>query len=95
MRSHIQEMAPELFSEKNFVLSSSFVHGFLKKELQWAFSAATKAAQKVPVDWELICKEAILRISQAVRPYDVPPALAINRDENGPISSPPTTGRTL
>ncbi|KAJ9090669.1 hypothetical protein QFC20_007863 [Naganishia adeliensis] len=93
MRSHIHEMAPELFSEKNFVLSSSFVLGFLKKDSQWTFRAATRAAKKVPDDWELICKEAILRISQVMRTYDVPPALVINGNQTG-VTLFPSDNRT-
>jgi hypothetical protein len=83
MRSHILEKATDLFTEKNVVLSSSFVHGFLSKGLQWTFRTATEAAKKVLNDWRNICKEAILRISHIMFTYGVPHALVINGDQTG------------
>lgn len=83
IRSNIDRLVPNLFEEKNFVLSQSFVTRYLKTELDWSYRVATNAAKKVPDDWERLCTDAILRISRVMKDFRVPPALVINGDQTG------------
>ncbi|KAJ9095164.1 hypothetical protein QFC20_006733 [Naganishia adeliensis] len=83
IRSNIDRLVPNLFEEKNFVLSHSFVTRYLKTELDWSYRVATNAAKKVPDDWERLCTDAILRISRVMKNFRVPPALVINGDQTG------------
>lgn len=82
-RRTARKMAPELLDEQNFAVSQSFVTRFLEVELGMSYRTATKAAKKVPDNWEHICKEAILRISQLKRNFRVPSSLIINGDQTG------------
>ncbi|KAI5449041.1 hypothetical protein NCC49_005652 [Naganishia albida] len=83
IRSNIDRMVPNLFDEKKFVLSQSFVTHYLKKELDWTYRVATNAAKKTPENAERLCTDAILRISRVTRDFAVPPALVINGDQTG------------
>jgi len=66
LKSHI----PEIFSKASkdgslFQCSDSFVRLFLEKH-QWSIRAATKAAQKVPVDAKDQCWKSFLRQAKAI-----------------------------
>ncbi|KZT50084.1 hypothetical protein CALCODRAFT_513509 [Calocera cornea HHB12733] len=43
-----------------FTASLCFVCNFLKMELDWSMQVSTKAAHKLPPDWEQQCKELVL-----------------------------------
>ncbi|KAH7916943.1 hypothetical protein BV22DRAFT_987697, partial [Leucogyrophana mollusca] len=47
----------------------------------WSERRATKAAQKVPLDWENKCEQAFLRIAYSVKEEDIPTELYVNSDQ--------------
>jgi hypothetical protein len=42
---------------------------------------ATRATQKLPDDWEDLCKRAFLCIAYSIKEEDIPPELFINSDQ--------------
>lgn len=94
IRSNMDRLVPDLFEEKNFVLSQSFVTCYLKTELDWSYRVATNAAKKVSDDWERLRTDAILRISRVMEDFRVPPALVMNGDQTGVNLFPSSENKT-
>ncbi|KAF8171213.1 hypothetical protein K438DRAFT_1536029, partial [Mycena galopus ATCC 62051] len=87
MVAHIQHGAPHLFERSmgsdgsKFRCSESFVRRFLRNTLGWSERRATKAAQKLPANYEKILDDAFLREAYVIRDYAVPAALRVNTDQ--------------
>ena len=78
--------APEIFQRKHkdgtyFCCSESFLRSWLHKTLHWSERRATRAAQKIPEDWNSICTKALLRIAYIIMFHDVPSELYVNTDQ--------------
>ncbi|KZO94952.1 hypothetical protein CALVIDRAFT_471354, partial [Calocera viscosa TUFC12733] len=53
----------------------------LKTELDWSIRVGTKAAHKLPFNWEQQCKELILRVAWEVNAFQIPAACIVNSDQ--------------
>ncbi|KAJ7196687.1 hypothetical protein GGX14DRAFT_672342 [Mycena pura] len=89
----INKEAPEIFDRRYadgsyFKVSDSFCRTFLRKALGWSERKATKAAQKLPRNWEDQCERAILRRAQMIKAEDIPAELIVNSDQTGVVYSP-------
>ncbi|KAJ6592805.1 hypothetical protein B0H19DRAFT_1245625 [Mycena capillaripes] len=85
MVGHI-ENDTELFERtmgdgSNFRCSESFVRHYLRNTLGWSERRATKAAQKLPTDYEKIVEEAFFRQAYVIRDHALPAALRVNTDQ--------------
>lgn len=82
----LMNMAPEIFDIKasdgsSFRCSDSFLRQWLHNTMGWSERKATRAAQKVPENWEDVCEKAILRLAYVVKEEDIPAALYVNTDQ--------------
>jgi hypothetical protein len=86
MLGHIEHFAPELLLVRladgsTFSCSDLYVRKFLKRHLNFVPRVATRAAQKIPVNWEDLIRRAVLRLVQSIRKRKVPPELMVNWDQ--------------
>ncbi|KAF8149785.1 hypothetical protein K438DRAFT_1531438, partial [Mycena galopus ATCC 62051] len=87
MVAHILNGAPQLFERtmntdgSQFRCSESFVRGYLRNTLGWSERRATKAAQKLPADYQKQLDNAFLREAYIIRDYAIPAALHVNTDQ--------------
>ncbi|THU83896.1 hypothetical protein K435DRAFT_688686 [Dendrothele bispora CBS 962.96] len=91
----ITSIAPELFDKDigkgvKFRCSDSFVRKYLQERLGWSLRAGTRAAQKLPENYENLLLEAFLREAWLVRDYNIPPALRVNTDQTQSVYQPGT-----
>jgi len=82
----ILDMAPEVFEKiakdgSSFRCSESYLHQWLHETMRWTPRRATRAAQKLPSDWEDICEKVFLRLAQDIKEWDIPPELYVNSDQ--------------
>lgn len=82
----IEKNAPEVFeitrhNGSQFKCSESYVRKYLHHTLGWSKCHATKAAQKLPTNYEDLLKEAWLREAYVIHDYNVPAALRVNTDK--------------
>ncbi|KIM89788.1 hypothetical protein PILCRDRAFT_94971 [Piloderma croceum F 1598] len=79
-------MAPEIFEKKaadgsTFRCSDSFLRQWLHGTLLWSERRATRAAQKLPDNWEDLCKCSFFSIAYGIKEEDIPPELYVNLDQ--------------
>jgi len=82
----ILKMAPEIFDKRakdgsSFHCSDSFLCKWLHGTLLWSERKATRAAQKLPDDWEHLCRHAFLCIAYGMKEEDIPAELFVNSDQ--------------
>jgi hypothetical protein len=82
----ILDMAPEVFEKvaedgSSFRCSDSYLRRWLHETMRWALRRATRAAQKLPANWEDVCEKSFLRLAQDIKELDVPPELYVNSDQ--------------
>ncbi|KZO89906.1 hypothetical protein CALVIDRAFT_491200, partial [Calocera viscosa TUFC12733] len=58
-----------------------FVRRFLRQQLGWTLRRATKAAHKLPNDWQQSTFKAGLRAAYAIQHYYIPACCVVNSDE--------------
>lgn len=85
MISMIETCAPEIFTwiAKNdscFHCSKSFVQSYLRRH-HWSMHHSTRAAQKVPDNAEIQCKQSFLCQAKAIHDDRIPAALQVNSDQ--------------
>jgi hypothetical protein len=72
--AHVSEQHPDLLSPhlrdiqqpidpKRFCISNNWLHHFLQTRLCWTLRRRTKAAQKLPANWEDLRDDALMRIA--------------------------------
>ncbi len=71
-----------------FRVSDSFVRKWMHDALHWSRRKATRAAHKLPVDWEAQCERAFLRKAYAIKQYDIPASLYVNSDQTNIVYAP-------
>ena len=49
--------------------------------MNWSERKATRAAHKLPDNWEDICEKSLLRIAHDMKEEDIPAALYVNTDQ--------------
>lgn len=89
----IQKDRPELFEQRfrdgsTFSVSDSYCRKFLHSTMQWSERKATKAAQKLPNNWEDVCEHAFLRRAHVIKEEDIPVHLVVNSDQTGIVYGP-------
>ena len=82
----ILKMAPEIFQKQSedgssFRCSDSYLRRWLHGTMLWSERRATRAAQKLPDDWEKLCLRAFLRIAYGIKEEDIPSELFVNSDQ--------------
>jgi hypothetical protein len=82
----ILKMAPEIFERQardgtTFRVSDSYLRLWLYGTLQWSERKATRAAQKLPNDWEQLCERSFFHIAYGIKEEDIPPQLLVNTDQ--------------
>lgn len=79
-------MAPEIFDIKasdgsSFRCSDTFLREWLHNTMGWSERKATRAAQKLPDNWEDVCEKAIIRMAYLMKEEDIPATLYVNTDQ--------------
>jgi hypothetical protein len=79
-------MAPEIFEKlandgSAFRCTDSYLRLWLHETMRWSQRRATRAAQKLPINWEDVCEKSFLRLVYDVKELDVPPELFVNSDQ--------------
>lgn len=85
MVAFIKHGAPHLFTQiasdgTQFRCSDSFVRKYLRT-LGWSERSATRAAQKLPINYEQILSDSFLRQSYIIRDHGIPAPLRVNTDQ--------------
>ena len=91
--SHIEAKIPDLLTEEGFKCSDGFVRQFLDTELEWSWRTGTRAAQKVPSNWESLCEAMFLRIVHVILMRNTPSEAILNGDQTG-VHVLPTGNKT-
>ena len=78
--------APHLFTQTmsdgtKFKCSESFVRKYLRNIMQWSERRTTRAAQKLPTNYEEILYNAFLREAFVIRDHAIPAELRVNTDQ--------------
>ena len=86
MIAMVSELAPEIFTKKakdgtTFQCSDSFLQHWLHDTLNWSERHATRAAQKMPDNWENLCQHATLWMTYSIKEQDIPSCLYMNSDQ--------------
>ena len=89
----ILKMAPEIFEKRakdgtSFRCSDSYLRQWLHGTLLWSEWWATRAAQKLPDDWEYLCERAFLHIAYGIKEEDIPAPLLVNSDQTQVVYAP-------
>jgi len=62
---------------------------WVKKELGWTERKATRAAQKIPDNWEDVCEQSTLRIAYQIKEFDISEAaFFVNTDQTQVVFAP-------
>jgi hypothetical protein len=82
----ILKMAPEIFKKKakdgfSFRCSDSYLHQWLHGTILWSEQRATRAAHKLPTDWDAQCLCSFLCIAYRIKEEDIPSELFVNTDQ--------------
>lgn len=90
MVSIMSQDAPEIFDRvlhdhSKFRCSESFVKKYLRDVMGWSLRASTRAAQKLPDNWETVLDEAFLREAWIIRNHNIPAELRVNTDQTQTI----------
>lgn len=89
----ILDLKPEILQHQFkdgsfFCVSDSFVEKWMHDALHWSRRKATRAAHKLPVDWEAQCEHAFLWKAYAIKQYDIPASLYVNSDKTNIVYAP-------
>ena len=71
-----------------FKASDDFVRRWVQRNLHWTERKATRAAQKMPEDWEEKCEKSFLRKAFSIKEYDIPSSLYVNSDQTQVVFAP-------
>ena len=72
----------------HFRASESFIRKFLQRLMGWRIRRATRAAHKLPKDWEDQCERSFFRKVYIIKEEDIPSALYANSDQTQVKFSP-------
>lgn len=71
-------------SLSSYKFSLSWMKDALKYELDFSFRCTTRAAQKIPAEWEKYCLQAHARAVYTIKIHDIPhPDFIVNEDQTG------------
>ena len=77
---------PEILEKKfndgsTFKASDLFMRAWLHNTMGWSRRKATRAAQKLPENWEDQCEKSAKRKAYLIKEYDIPAELYANSDQ--------------
>jgi len=86
-------MKPELLQMKlnngsTFIASDSFVRKWMCEVLDWSHQKATCAANKLPNNWEDICKKSFFCKAYGIKEEDILAELFVNSDQTHVVFAP-------
>ena len=89
----ILDQEPDILSRtfgdgSRFKVSESFVRNLLRELMGWSMRCATRAAQKLPKDWEDQCERSFFRKAYIIKEQDIPPPLYVNSDQAQMVYAP-------
>ncbi|KAG6850242.1 hypothetical protein C0991_010546, partial [Blastosporella zonata] len=64
-----------------FQASDSFMRKWLQSAMGWSLRKSTRAARKLPQDWEDKCQKSIFRKAYIIKEFDIPIELFVNSDQ--------------
>ncbi|KAF8303338.1 hypothetical protein DL93DRAFT_2121649, partial [Clavulina sp. PMI_390] len=84
--AQIQHFAPSILTRtqrdgSRFQASDHWVRKFLAETMRWCIQRATKAAQKVPQNWEELLLQTVLRLGWITQRRQIPAELRVNSDQ--------------
>src|SRR6267378_6132166 len=71
-----------------FNASDSFVRKWMRDVLNWSHRKATRAAQKIPSNWEDLCEKSFFRKAYSIKEDDIPADLYVNSDQTQVVFAP-------
>jgi len=89
----IIRMRPEILDTPvgnglTFNASDSFVRKWMRDVLNWSHRKATRAAQKIPSNWEDLCEKSFFRKAYSIKEDDIPADLYVNSDQTQVVFAP-------
>jgi hypothetical protein len=89
----VTTMRPEILQAKfgdgsTFKASDTFVRCWVRRHLNWTERKATRAAQKLPVNWEEVCNKSRLRKAYSIKEFDITAKLYVNSDQTQGVYAP-------
>ena len=76
------EILETMFKDgSRFHASDSFIRSWLHKALEWSYRKVTRAAQKLPENWEDQCERSVLRKAYIIKEHNIPAELYVNSDQ--------------
>lgn len=83
----ILRMAPEVFETVQhdgsvFRCSDMWLRDWLHHTLHWSERKATRAAHKLPKDWEGQTEKSFFRMAHDIKEHDIPAELQVNTDQS-------------
>jgi hypothetical protein len=93
MLATIIHMNPEILEKpfkdgSKFRASDTFVRGWLHSALDWSWRKATRAAHKLPDNWEDQCEKSTFRKAYIIKEHDIPAELYVNSDQTQLVYAP-------
>lgn len=84
--AYMEHDAPAIFSERTrsglpFRASERWVADFVVKHCRYKKRTATRAAQKIPCNWEAQLRGSLIRQIRALRDFSIPAVLRVNFDQ--------------
>jgi hypothetical protein len=80
---HLKTFAPEILANERFKCSQTFIRAFLHNEMGWSHRTVTRAAQKLPENWEDQCEGSFMRIVYNARVRGICAEAILNGDQTG------------
>lgn len=93
MIATIMQQKPEILEQtfkdgSTFRASDTFVRGWLHSALNWSLRRSTRAAQKLPENWEDLCERSHLRKAYLIKEKDILSSLYVNSDQTNTVYAP-------
>jgi hypothetical protein len=93
MLATIIKMKPEILDltfhdGSRFRASDTFVRTWLGSAMEWSQRKATRAARKIPDDWEDKCEKSFFRKAYQIKEHDIPASLYVNSDQTNAVYAP-------
>ena len=93
MLGTIIRTAPEILDRtfrdgSKFRVSDTFMRSWLHSTMNWSRRKGTRAAQKLPQNWEDQCEKSAQRKAYLIKEYDIPAELYVNSDQTQRLYAP-------
>jgi hypothetical protein len=88
IREELEIMQRKFYDGSTFKASDTFIRTWLQSAMGWTRRKGTRAAQKLPNDWEVQCEKSAMRKAYLLKEYDIPPELYVNSDQTQRLYAP-------